>query len=279
MKTIGETILQAAEALKSVSDSARLDAELLLCAVLKKNRTFISTWPEQELAAQQLTAFKPLLQRRINGEPVAHILGERGFWSLNLKVTADTLIPRPDTERLVELALEQIAEDSPLNILDMGTGTGAIALSIAAERPACQITATDKSAAALAIARENAHTHNLTNVQFIRSDWFSALENQRFDIIVSNPPYICNNDPHLEQGDVRFEPLTALTSGEDGLDDIRHIIRNSPAHLVHGGILLLEHGYDQANAVCQLLTAAHFEEVKDFNDHNQQPRVAIGHFK
>ncbi|MDH5396345.1 MAG: peptide chain release factor N(5)-glutamine methyltransferase, partial [Gammaproteobacteria bacterium] len=142
-----------------------------------------------------------------------------------------------------------------------------------------QVTATDKSAAALSIAAENALAHGLNNVKFINSDWFSALDNQLFDVIVSNPPYICNNDPHLQQGDVRFEPRSALTAGDDGLEDIRHIIKNSQAHLVHGGILLLEHGYDQATAVCQLLTAAHFEQVNDFSDHNPQPRVAIGHLK
>lgn len=282
MTSISQILHQSIEQLQPVSDSARLDAELLLCYILKKDRSFLRARSEHELEQQQLNTFQKLLKRRIQGEPIAHILGERGFWSLNLKVTSDTLIPRPDTERLVELALDIIPEQAQWKILDLGTGTGAIALSLAKEKPACHITATDQSLAVLEIAKHNAEVNQITNVAFIYSDWFSALtedgeENtQLFDMIVSNPPYICENDPHLKEGDVRFEPMSALTAGADGLDDIRTIIKNSLQHLKPNGVLLLEHGYDQAEAVCDLLRAAGFSQVTDFNDDNEQPRVAIG---
>lgn len=277
MTSISQLIQQSTKQLHAVSESPRLDAELLLCFILKKDRSFLRAWPEREVGQQQLTAFHQLLERRISCEPVAHIIGARGFWSLDLKVTADTLIPRPDTERLVELALDIIPQKAQWTILDLGTGTGAIALSLAKERPGCRITATDQSLAALDIARFNAKAHQLTNVDFIHSDWFSELGQQQFDLIVSNPPYIRENDPHLKKGDVRFEPLSALTAGADGLDDIRTIIKNSPQYLNPHGALLVEHGYDQADAVCELLNAAGFTDVTDFKDDNGQPRVATGH--
>jgi len=259
------------------SESARLDIELLLCSILKKDRSFVRAWPEHELSQQQLTSFQQLLEQRLAGEPIAHILGERGFWSLNLKVTKDTLIPRPETERLVELALELIPEKAQWEILDLGTGTGAIALSLAKERPSCFVSATDQSLAALDVAKQNAKDNKISNIEFIHSNWFSELKNKKFDLIVSNPPYIEENDPHLQQGDVRFEPLSALTSGEEGLDDIRTIIKNSQAHLTKNGILLIEHGYDQAEAVCNLFNLSGFNKVENFKDDNGVPRVSIGH--
>ena len=279
MPSITHVIEDAIKQLQSVSDSARLDSELLLCSVIKKDRSFLRAWPEFELKQQQSDSFHQLLEQRLRGNPIAHILGERGFWSLNLKVTTDTLIPRPDTERLVELALELIPEKSQWKILDLGTGTGAIALSLAKENPDCFITATDQSIAALDITKQNAEDNKISNIEFIQSDWFANLNNQQFDMIVSNPPYIKENDPHLQQGDVRFEPLSALTSGEDGLDDIRTIIKNSQQHLTEKGVLLIEHGYDQADAVCNLLSAANFTQVSDFKDDNDNPRVATGHIK
>ena len=282
MSTIKKTIKLSTKQLETVSDSARLDTELLLSFTLKKDRSFLHAWPDFELTEQQQKMFKQLFERRLKGEPVAHILGEREFWSLNLTVTSDTLIPRPDTERLVELALEIIPaekdQDKKWNILDLGTGTGAIALSLAKERPASHIIATDKSKSALEIAKQNAKKNHLSNVEFIHSDWFAELANQKFNMIVSNPPYICENDPHLNQGDVSFEPLSALSSGKDGLDDIHKIINNSQHHLKKNGVLLLEHGYDQAEAVCNLLKAAGFQHVKDFKDYNNQPRIAVGYF-
>lgn len=279
MTDISQLIEDAIKQLESVSDSARLDVELLLCATLKKDHSFLRAWPEHELNQQQLKLFQEKLKQRLEGEPIAHILGERGFWSLNLTVTADTLIPRPDTERLVELALDIIPETAQWKILDLGTGTGAIALSLAKEKPNCFITATDQSFAALNIAKQNALKNQISNIEFIQSDWFEELENKQFNMIVSNPPYIKESDPHLNQGDVRFEPRSALTSGADGLDDIRRIIKGSLEYLNKGGALLIEHGYDQADEVCNLLKASHFTKVSDFKDDNDNPRVAIGYIQ
>lgn len=273
-----QIIEDAIKQLQPVSDSARLDTELLLCNILKKDRSFLRAWPEHELNQQQHDLFLQLLELRLQGKPIAHILGERGFWSLDLKVTPDTLIPRPDTERLVELALDIIPENAQWNILDLGTGTGAIALSLAKENLTCSITATDQSSAALEVAKENAKRNQISNMTFIQSNWFNELENQQFEMIVTNPPYIEESDPHLKQGDVRFEPLSALTSGADGLDDIRTIIESSKDYLRKNGVLLIEHGYDQANAVCELLKASNFTQVTDYNDDNGNPRVAMGHY-
>jgi len=277
MTMLSRLIDESVKQLEQSSESARLDIELLLCSILKKDRSFLRAWPEHELKQEQLTSFQQLLEQRLAGKPIAHILGERGFWSLDLKVTKDTLIPRPDTERLVELALELIPNKSQWEILDLGTGTGAIALSLAKEHPSCFITATDQSQAALDIAKQNAQDNDILNIEFIQSDWFLKLENQRFDMIVSNPPYIKDNDPHLQQGDVRFEPLSALTSGEDGLDDIRRIVAGSQQHLKQNGVLLIEHGYDQADSVCDLLSKANFSKVENFRDDNGVPRVSIGY--
>ena len=279
MTNLSQLIKNSEKQLNSVSDSARLDIELLLCSVLKKDRTFLHAWPDHVLTKDQFNSFQQQLEQRLQGKPIAHILGERGFWSLNLKVTPDTLIPRPDTERLVELALECIPEESEWKILDLGTGTGAIALSLAKERPRCFITATDQSQSALDVAKQNAESNNISNIKFIQSDWFTNLENQQFDVIVSNPPYIKENDPHLKQGDVRFEPLSALTSGEEGLNDIRTIIKFSHQYLSENGVLLIEHGYDQADHVGDLLKTANFTKVSNFKDYNGNPRVSIGYIK
>ncbi len=276
MASISQLIQNATKQLTPFSDSARLDVELLLCSVLKKDRSFLHAWPEQELEQQQFNSFEKKFERRLQGQPVAHILGERGFWSLNLKVTKDTLIPRPDTERLVELALERIPENADWKILDLGTGSGAIALSLAKERPGIFVTATDQSEAALNIAKENAEKNHISNIEFIQSNWFEKLAPQQFNMIVSNPPYIKEDDPHLTQGDVRFEPLSALTSGEEGLDDIRIIIKESQKYLTKEGGLLLEHGYDQADSVCDLLNKAGFSDVGNFKDDNDNPRVTLG---
>ena len=279
MLPISQIIEDAIKQLQPVSDSARLDIELMLCSVINKERSFFRAWPEHKLEQLQLNSFQQLLEQRLQGKPVAHILGERGFWSLNLKVTSDTLIPRPDTERLVELALELIPEKSRWKILDLGTGTGAIALSLAKENPDCFLTATDQSVAALEVAKHNAAENMITNIEFIESNWFEKLGSQVFDMIVTNPPYIKESDPHLKQGDVRFEPLSALTSGKEGLDDIRAIVKNSQNHLSDKGILLIEHGYDQADEVCNILSAANYTKVMNFKDYNDNPRVSIGHIK
>ena len=257
------------------SDSARLDAELLLCSVLGKPRTYLYTWPDKELSDDECQQYDGLIVRRVAGEPVAHILGGRGFWTLDLRVTADTLIPRPETELLVEAALERLPE-SDGRVVDLGTGSGAIALAIAAECPACEVVAVERSAGALAVARENAQHNGLSHVSLLHGSWYEPLAGQRFFMIVSNPPYICVDDPHLHEGDVRFEPITALASGEDGLDDIRLIIAGAGGHLEPGGWLLLEHGYDQGEAVCALLRESGFTEVDDLADLQGHGRVALG---
>ena len=279
MPTIKNILLESTVLLKPFSDSPLLDVELILCFVLNKQRSYLHTWPETKLLDEELNKFNVLISRRVKGEPIAHILGERGFWSLNLKVTKDTLIPRPDTERLVELSLEIIPQKSQWKILDLGTGTGAIALSLAKENPDCFITATDHSIAALEVAKQNAVDNNISNIEFVRSNWFEKLGSQQFDMIVTNPPYIKENDPHLKQGDVRFEPLSALTSGKDGLDDIRSIISKAQKHLTTQGVLIIEHGYDQADSVCHLLTEANFKNVRNFKDYNDNPRVSMGYIK
>lgn len=275
--TVSQLLDAAQRRLQAVSDSARLDSELLLGQVLQQSRTWLHTWPDKTVEATQQQTFEALLQRRLAGEPIAHILGEQDFWSLRLTVSPATLIPRPDTERLVELALERIPPEADWSIADLGTGSGAIALALAAERPRCRIIATEQSSAALDVARANAARHRLNNAQFIQSDWLSGIPgSQRFEMIVSNPPYICEADPHLSRGDVRFEPRSALTAGADGLDAIRLIIQQSGPRLLPGGWLLLEHGYDQGEAVQELLRAAGYGEVADFIDYGGNPRVAVG---
>ncbi|MDM9653316.1 peptide chain release factor N(5)-glutamine methyltransferase [Pseudomonas wenzhouensis] len=257
------------------SPTPRLDAELLLADALGKPRSYLRTWPEHELEDEQLARFKTSLQRRRQGEPVAYILGHQGFWSLDLEVAPHTLIPRPDTELLVETALELLPA-MPLSVLDLGTGTGAIALALASERPAWQVTGVDRVADAVALAERNRLRLQLDNASFLHSHWFSALAGQRFALILSNPPYIRADDQHLAQGDVRFEPSSALVAGCDGLDDIRAIIQAAPAHLLPGGWLLLEHGFDQAEAVRALLAAGGFAEVHSWRDLAGHERISLG---
>ncbi|WGZ93027.1 MAG: peptide chain release factor N(5)-glutamine methyltransferase [Candidatus Thiothrix putei] len=271
-------LAEAIQQLQSHSDSAQADAEILLTHCLQKSRTYLYTWPEKTVDSVTEATFRQLLAERLRGVPIAYLTGQREFWTLNLKVTPDTLIPRPETELLVETALS-LLPTYPANILDLGTGTGAIALSLASERPDISITACDFSTAALAVAIENAHNHQIRNVNFLHSDWFAALPSQRFDVIVSNPPYIETNDPHLTQGDVRFEPITALTAGHDGLDDIRHIVQNAPPWLVNGGWLLLEHGYNQGTAVMALLQTAGFQQVRCLPDLAGNDRVTLGQWQ
>jgi release factor glutamine methyltransferase len=257
------------------SPTARLDAELLLAAALGKPRSYLRTWPEHEPGAEQLSAFATMLERRRAGEPVAYILGHQGFWSLDLEVAPHTLIPRPDTELLVETAL-QLAPAAPRRVLDLGTGTGAIALALASERGGWRVTGVDRIAEAVELAERNRQRLKLTNAGFRLSSWFDALAGERFDLIVSNPPYIATADRHLDEGDVRFEPMSALVAGADGLDDIRQIIDQAPRHLEAGGWLLLEHGYDQAEAVRGLLSAAGFAAVGSRRDLGGHERISLG---
>ena len=271
--TIIASLLRAADL--PDSPSARLDAELLLAAALGKSRSYLHTWPEKIVSSEAALAFSDFLQRRRDGEPVAYILGQQGFWKLDLEVAPHTLIPRPDTELLVEAALELLSA-TPAQVLDLGTGSGAIALALASERPAWHVTAVDRVPQAVALAERNRQRLGLDNATVLSSHWFSALEGRRFHLIISNPPYIAANDPHLAQGDVRFEPASALVAGVDGLDDLRLIIVQAPAHLEGGGWLMLEHGYDQAEAVRELLSAQGFSEVHSRTDLGGHQRISLG---
>lgn len=257
------------------SPSPRLDAELLLAAALGKPRSFLHTWPERVVSGEAAERYASYLERRRQGEPVAYILGHQGFWSLDLEVAPHTLIPRPDTELLVETALALVTLPQA-RVLDLGTGTGAIALALACERLGWQVTGVDRISEAVALAERNRERLGLGNAAFRESHWFSALGAERYDLIVSNPPYIAAQDPHLAQGDVRFEPSSALVAGADGLDDIRLIVSQAPTHLNAGGWLLLEHGYDQATAVRELLVREGFEAVESRRDLGGHERISLG---
>jgi len=272
---VSQLIKSATQQLQELCDSPRLDAEVLLAHCLQKNRTWLVTWPDKELPTADIDRFKQLLQRRITGEPIAHITGTREFWSLPLTVTADTLIPRPDTELLIEKILQIYPLDTDISLTDLGTGSGAIALALAHERPHWKIIATDQSAAALAIAKQNADNLNLGNVSFKLGNWFEPLGNQVFDVIVSNPPYIPQADPHLTQGDARFDPITALASGDDGLDDIRLITAQARKHLKPLGRLFIEHGYDQKPEMLDIFSKNGFTEIQQANDMANNPRITF----
>jgi release factor glutamine methyltransferase len=256
--------------------SAFFEANLLLQHVLDVNRAWLISHENEFLTPENEALFEDLVSKRMAGKPIAYILGEREFYGLKLKVTSDTLIPRPDTETLVEAALEKLPKNQLSSILDLGTGTGAIALAIANNRPLAHITAVDASESALKVAQENAQNLNISNVTFLHSYWFKALSNQNFDMIVSNPPYIEDQDPHLSQGDLRFEPRAALASGIDGLDDIRHIIDQAPRYLKANGWLMLEHGYNQAERIANVLKQAEFIEVQHVQDLAGIQRVTLG---
>jgi release factor glutamine methyltransferase len=267
---------QLEAALNLDSSSARIEVQCLLQAVLQVNRAYLLTHPEQQLSNEQQARFTALLERRMSGEPIAYLLGEREFYGLTFKVSPATLIPRPETELLVELALQRIPRQGKCRVLDLGTGSGAIALSIALARPDAEVVAVDASIAALEVAQFNAKRLNLGNVHLLQSDWFSALHGERFNIIVSNPPYIAADDIHLTQGDVRFEPPSALVSGTDGLDDIRLICAQVKAHLNVQGWLLFEHGYDQAVQVRALLQQSGFTKIFSACDLSGTERVSGG---
>lgn len=254
----------------------RVDAEWLLAHALDRPPGWLWAHADDAVEAPARERYEALLARRAAGEPVAYLTGTQGFWSLDLRVTPATLIPRPETERLVELALARLPADAPCRVADLGTGSGAIALAVAKERPCATVVATDASPAALAVARRNATRNGIANVGFRQGDWLAPLVGERFDLIASNPPYIAEGDPHLGRGDLRFEPPTALSSGADGLDAIRRIVADAPGCLRAGGWLLLEHGLDQGAAVRALLEGVGFVDVGTARDLEGRERVSLG---
>jgi release factor glutamine methyltransferase len=252
------------------------EASMLLAHVLGRTPAWLYAHGGDAIPGAEVLRFHELVERRAAGEPVAYLTGRRGFWTLDLAVTPDTLIPRPETELLVELALERVADGLPVRTLDMGTGSGAIALALARERPGAEVTATDRSAAALEVARRNAHDHDIGNVRFALGDWYQPVRGMRFGLIASNPPYIADGDGHLERGDLRFEPAGALASGGDGLDALRVIAAGAREHLQPGGWLLVEHGLEQGPAVRALFAEAGLEAVETARDLEDRERVTLG---
>jgi release factor glutamine methyltransferase len=277
MTNIANLLKQAAA--ENAGGLARVDAEYLLSHYLSKPRSWLYAHSDYQLKPEQEIDFKELVNRRQQGEPIAYIAGRRGFWTFDLLVTPDTLIPRPETELLVELAIECIDLNSASNVLDLGTGTGAIALAIAQERPKANVVAVDYSEPALIVARQNAAELNIRNIEIFHSNWFGGLQERRFDVIVSNPPYIEDADEHLLQGDLRFEPRTALASGADGLDDIRIIVSGAKAHLNSKAWLLIEHGWNQAEPIRQLFIDAGYVDVTTEQDLAKRDRVTMGRIR
>ena len=275
MATVAE-LLALRQQLLAVSDTAALDIELLLCHCLQKSRTYLRTWSDADVAENSEKQFRQLFTRRLQGEPIAHLIGERGFWTLDLQVNATTLIPRPETELLVEKTLQLLADNSHAQVLDLGTGTGAIALALASERPGWKISACDVQSAAVNLAETNRQHNQLDNVSIFQSNWFDQVQANQFNVIVSNPPYIDINDDNLQRGDVRFEPLTALVADNNGLADLEHIVEQAPRFLAAQGWLLLEHGYQQGEAVRNILSARGFTAVFTDNDLAGLERISGG---
>jgi release factor glutamine methyltransferase len=275
-ETVRTLLDRATEALALTSPTGALDAQLLLAAALGRPRTWVAARPELVPDAAQRERFAALVARRRAGEPVAYLRGEREFWSLPLRVTPDVLVPRPETETVVEAVLARIEPDAAHALLDVGTGSGAIAIAVARERPRCTVTATDVSERALAVARANARALGADNVLFARGAWYDAVPGQRFRLIASNPPYVRETDPVLAKGELRYEPALALAGGPDGLSELRAVIAGAPAHLEPGGMLVVEHGADQRDAVHALMHEAGFELVQCYADLAGLDRVSAG---
>lgn len=273
---IQQALHSSIKKLVAASPSATLDAQILLSHILNCNSAHLAAWPEKELNSQQIESFQKLINQRQQGSPVAHLTGQREFWSLNFKVNNATLIPRPETETLIEFILDKFGEKKELTLLDMGTGAGAIAITLANEKPDWTITATDISTAAIALAKENSAMLNAEDITFLQSDWFTNTPQQTFDIIVSNPPYISTNDPHLTEGDVRFEPDSALTSGKTGMDDIKHLCSQAKNYLVKDGWLIVEHGYNQKMAAAECFTDNGYKNISQKNDLAGHCRMTAG---
>ena len=273
---IQQALHQAGKRLSDASPTALLDAQVLLSHVLQCNTAHLVAWPEKELSDEQAAEFLRLIERRQTGIPVSQLTGSKEFWSLNFSVDNSTLIPRPETESLVEFILEKFSGSKNLNLLDMGTGTGAIAIAIGTEKPGWKIIASDVSPQALALAAQNSRDHQTDNITFIHSNWFENIDQQDFDVIVSNPPYIASDDPHLSQGDVRFEPQSALSSGEKGMDDIEHLCAHAKNHLSKNGWLIVEHGYNQERLVADCFTKNGYSEITQKMDLSGHVRMTAG---
>jgi len=270
---IDAALASAVSTLEGVSESPRLDAELLLARALDVARSYLFAHPDDELDPAAAERFHTVLGKRAQGMPMAYITGHREFWSMDLVVTPDTLIPRPETETLIEQALMRIPRRAAMQVLDLGTGSGAIALAIARERPACQVVATDLSAGAIAVARENARRLMLPNIEFVLGDWTAPVAGRKFDFVVSNPPYVASDDPHLEA--LKYEPRSALSAGPDGLDAIRAIAATAMSLLKPAGALLLEHGAGQADDVATVLRGHRWRDITLARDLSGQGRVTI----
>lgn len=276
MTDIQTTLETATKLLTEISDSAALDAEVLLCYILGKSRSFLRAWPEKQLLSKETQKFKQLIKQRYQGVPIAYITESREFWSREFYVTPDVLIPRPDTELLIELSLNLIADKPSARLIDLGTGSGNIAITLAAERPDIHIFATDFSEKALKIAKQNAQAHGINNINFIQSSWFEEVTQSEFDLVISNPPYIAESDPHLLRGDVRFEPESALIAEKQGLKDIVSISNQARRFLKSDGILLIEHGFDQQSQVQLLFSKLNYKGIETYHDLSGNPRVTTG---
>ncbi len=273
MSDIQSTLAEAANKLTETSDSGLLDVEVLLCHVLNKSRSHLRAWPEKELLPAQQQRFIELFKQRLQGVPIAYLTGNKEFWSRDFKVDSAVLIPRPDTELLIELSLDLLANKPNPKIIDLGTGSGIIAITLASERPDLTAIATDFSDPALKVAKQNATTHQVKNIQFLKSNWFANVTPSKLDLVISNPPYIDGSDPHLSQGDVRFEPDCALIAKDQGLEDIKIITDNARHYLKPNGTLLIEHGCDQQSAVQSIFNSLNYTNIKTHTDLSGNPRV------
>jgi len=279
IQSLLHTAIQTLKQANQPSDSPALDAQILLAHVLKKDRTYLFTWPEKCVSPPNIKTFHQFIHQREIGHPIAQIIGEKEFWGLTFKVTPNTLIPRPDTEILVETALEKINSLGKIpKILDLGTGTGAIICALKYEQPQIQATATDLQPKALEVAQSNAKRHHL-DIQFLQGSWLTPVQGQTFDLIVSNPPYIDKTDPHLTQGDVRFDPITALTASDSGLNDLKTIIKTAKIALNAQAWLILEHGFEQAQSVRNLFKTEGYVKIETRNDLNHNPRVTFAQWQ
>lgn len=279
MSNIALLLQQATEQLNTASTNPRLEAELLLGHALNISRSELYCRLNDQMREDSLMSWQTLIERRRQGEPIAYLIGQREFWSLDLAVTPDTLIPRPETERLVELALERLGRDQACRVADLGTGSGAIALALAKERPQWRIQATDISLETLAVAEHNARRHQLANIDFSVGDWCQALDPHGYDMIVSNPPYIAADDAHLTRGDLRHEPTRALSAGDNGFAALFAIAAQAPRYLRDGGHLLLEHGFEQQQQLFEQLARLGYHSIGEYTDYSGQPRVVSAQWR